>query len=37
LRAFLDFALPRLKGRIGDLPKGAAPRERSMQAKPASK
>jgi DNA-binding transcriptional LysR family regulator len=25
LRAFLDFALPRLKARLGDLPKGAAP------------
>jgi DNA-binding transcriptional LysR family regulator len=23
LRAFLDFALPRLKARLGDLPKGA--------------
>jgi DNA-binding transcriptional LysR family regulator len=28
LRAFLDFALPRLKTRLGDLPKGVAPRER---------
>ena len=26
LRAFLDFALPRLKASLGDLPKGAAPR-----------
>jgi DNA-binding transcriptional LysR family regulator len=25
LRAFLDFALPRLKARLGDLPKGTAP------------
>jgi DNA-binding transcriptional LysR family regulator len=25
LRAFLDFALPRLKARLGDLPKGVAP------------
>lgn len=29
LRAFLDFALPRLRARIGDLPKGAAPRGRA--------
>lgn len=28
LRAFLDFALPRLRARLGDLPKGAAPRGR---------
>jgi DNA-binding transcriptional LysR family regulator len=28
LRAFLDFALPRLKIRLGDLPKGVAPRQR---------
>ena len=28
LRAFLDFALPRLKARLGDLPKGVAPRQR---------
>jgi DNA-binding transcriptional LysR family regulator len=28
LRAFLDFALPRLKARLDDLPKGLAPRER---------
>jgi DNA-binding transcriptional LysR family regulator len=28
LRAFLDFALPRLKARMGDLPKRAAPRGR---------
>jgi DNA-binding transcriptional LysR family regulator len=28
LRAFLDFALPRLKARLGDLPEGAVPRER---------
>ena len=28
LRAFLDFALPRLKTRLGDLPKGVAPRGR---------
>ena len=28
LRAFLDFALPRLKARLGDLPKSAAPRGR---------
>jgi len=26
LRAFLDFALPRLRARLGDLPKGVAPR-----------
>jgi len=26
LRAFLDFALPRLRSRLGDLPKGVAPR-----------
>ena len=25
LRAFLDFALPRLKARLGELPKGVAP------------
>ena len=25
LRAFLDFVLPRLRARLGDLPKGAAP------------
>lgn len=30
LRAFLDFTLPRLKTRLGDLPKGVAPRERSV-------
>jgi DNA-binding transcriptional LysR family regulator len=29
LRAFLDFALPRLKARIGDLPKSIGPRERA--------
>jgi len=29
LRAFLDFALPRLKERIGELPKGVAPRGRA--------
>nr|WP_213250087.1 LysR substrate-binding domain-containing protein [Bradyrhizobium sp. sBnM-33] len=29
LRAFLDFALPRLKARIADLPKRAAPRGRA--------
>jgi len=28
LRAFIDFALPRLKARLGDLPKGLAPRGR---------
>jgi DNA-binding transcriptional LysR family regulator len=28
LRAFLDFALPRLKARLGGLPKSAAPRGR---------
>ena len=28
LRAFLDFTVPRLKARLGDLPKGAAPRGR---------
>jgi DNA-binding transcriptional LysR family regulator len=28
LRAFLDFALPRLRARLGDLPKGGAPRGR---------
>jgi DNA-binding transcriptional LysR family regulator len=26
LRAFLDFALPRLRARLGDLPKAIAPR-----------
>jgi DNA-binding transcriptional LysR family regulator len=26
LRAFLDFALPRLKTRLGEVPKGSAPR-----------
>jgi DNA-binding transcriptional LysR family regulator len=26
LRAFLDFALPRLRARLGDLPKSIAPR-----------
>ncbi|MBR1227058.1 MULTISPECIES: LysR family transcriptional regulator [unclassified Bradyrhizobium] len=29
LRAFLDFALPRLRARIGDLPKRAVPRARA--------
>jgi DNA-binding transcriptional LysR family regulator len=29
LRAFLDFALPRLKARLEDLPKGVAPRGRA--------
>jgi DNA-binding transcriptional LysR family regulator len=28
LRAFLDFALPRLRASLGDLPKGVAPRQR---------
>jgi DNA-binding transcriptional LysR family regulator len=28
LRAFLDFALPRLRARLGELPKGVAPRRR---------
>ncbi len=28
LRVFLDFALPRLKARLGDRPKGVAPRGR---------
>jgi DNA-binding transcriptional LysR family regulator len=28
LRAFLDFTLPRLRARLGELPKGVAPRER---------
>jgi DNA-binding transcriptional LysR family regulator len=37
LRAFLDFALPRLEARIGDLPKSVAPPARSLQAKPAGK
>ena len=32
LRAFLDFALPRLKARLGDLPRGAAPRGRAGRA-----
>jgi DNA-binding transcriptional LysR family regulator len=27
LRAFLDFALPRLRPRFGELPKGVAPRK----------
>jgi DNA-binding transcriptional LysR family regulator len=30
LRAFLDFALPRLRTRLGDLPKGIAPRQRKQ-------
>jgi len=30
LRAFLDCALPRLKARIGDLPKGVVPRGRNV-------
>jgi DNA-binding transcriptional LysR family regulator len=30
LRAFLDFALPRLRARLGDLPKGIAPRPRKQ-------
>ena len=29
LRAFLDFALPRLRARLGELPKGVGPRGRS--------
>jgi DNA-binding transcriptional LysR family regulator len=29
LRAFLDFALPRLRARLSDLPKRAAPRGRA--------
>jgi DNA-binding transcriptional LysR family regulator len=29
LRAFLEFAIPRVKARLSDLPKGAAPRERT--------
>ena len=28
LRAFLDFAVPRLRARLADLPKGIAPRKR---------
>jgi DNA-binding transcriptional LysR family regulator len=32
LRAFLDFALPRLKARLGDLPKEVAPRDRRIGA-----
>jgi hypothetical protein len=28
LRAFLDFALPRLRARLGDLPKSIVPRKR---------
>lgn len=31
LRAFLDFVLPRLKARLGDLPKGVAPRGRALR------
>lgn len=31
LRAFLDFSLPRLRVRIGDLPKGVAPRGRPFR------
>jgi len=31
LRAFLDFTLPRLKARLGDLPKGIARRERASR------
>ena len=30
-RAFLDFALPRLKARLGDLSKGVAPRGRGKK------
>jgi DNA-binding transcriptional LysR family regulator len=33
LRAFLDFMLPRLRERLGDLPKGVAPRDRSSRAR----
>jgi DNA-binding transcriptional LysR family regulator len=29
LRAFLDFALPRLRARLGDLPKNVTPRRRA--------
>jgi len=32
LRAFLDFAVPRLKARLGDLPKSVAPRGRGGRA-----
>ncbi len=32
LRAFLDFALPRLRARLGDPPKGGAPRGRGGRA-----
>jgi DNA-binding transcriptional LysR family regulator len=35
LRAFLDFALPRLKARLGDLPKGIAPPGRGKNPAPA--
>lgn len=31
LRAFLDFALPRLRARLGDLPKGVAPRRQAKK------
>jgi DNA-binding transcriptional LysR family regulator len=34
LRAFLDFSLPRLKARLGELPKGVAPRGRASRRMP---
>ena len=33
LRAFLDFAIPRLKARLGDLPKGTPPRTRRRRSR----
>jgi len=32
LRAFLDFAVPRLRARLGDLPRGVAPRGRGKSS-----
>ena len=32
LRAFLDFSLPRLRARLGDLPRGVAPRGRGKSS-----
>jgi DNA-binding transcriptional LysR family regulator len=33
LRAFLDFALPRMRARLGDLPKGVGPSPRAGRSK----
>jgi hypothetical protein len=32
LRAFLDFAVPRLRARLADVPKHVAARRRSIEA-----